>query len=203
MGAPEATMTSPIGTNKIRSVKPHRRDAFTLVELILVMATLATALAFAAPRLSNFFRGRTLDSEGRRFLALTRYGQSRAVSEGVPMILWIDRDKGTYGLRAQDGYNFGQTKSGMRTQEINMLGSGKPVEFKLADKLKFDLDQRSQKQNQLATIRFTPDGSIDEESLLTVVIRQDDNEWIMVAQSENLLNYEIRNQTNTLQTIRR
>lgn len=203
MGAPEATMTSLTGTSKIRSVSSHRQDAFTLVELILVMATLATALAFAAPRLANFFRGRSLDSEARRFLALTRYGQSRAVSEGVPMILWIDQSEGTYGLRAQDGYNFGQTRSGMRGQENDTSGSGKTVEFKLADKLEFDLDQRGQKQNQMATIRFTPDGSIDEESLLTVVIRQDDNEWLMVAQSDTRLNYEIRNQTNTLQTIRR
>src|SRR5207249_2115896 len=56
--------------------------AFTLIELILVMALLAIVLAVSAPALSTFFQGRTLDSEVRRFLSLTRYGQSRAVSEG-------------------------------------------------------------------------------------------------------------------------
>ena len=32
-------------------------------------------------------------------------GTKRAVSDGSPMILWIDRTDGTYGLRSQDGYS--------------------------------------------------------------------------------------------------
>ena len=36
------------------------------------------------------FRGRNLDNEARQFLSLTRYGQSRAISEGVPVELWIN-----------------------------------------------------------------------------------------------------------------
>src|SRR5437867_13133540 len=82
-----------------------RRDGFTLIELILVMALLAIVMAFSAPALTSFFRGRTLDSEARRFMALTRYGQSRAISEGVPMMLWIDTRRGTYGLQEEPGYN--------------------------------------------------------------------------------------------------
>src|SRR6184192_239420 len=65
-------------------------SAFTLIELILVMTILTIAISVTAPALANFFRGRSLDSEARRLLALTRQGQSRAVSEGLPMELWID-----------------------------------------------------------------------------------------------------------------
>src|SRR5512143_2179039 len=64
--------------------------AFTLIELILVMALLTIVISLTAPKLSRFFHGRTLDSEARRLLALTRSGQSRAVSEGLPMDLWVD-----------------------------------------------------------------------------------------------------------------
>src|SRR4030095_8279057 len=53
------------------------------------------------PSAVRFFRGRTLDSEANRLLALTRYAQSRAVSEGIPMILWIDEDQRRYGLPAE------------------------------------------------------------------------------------------------------
>src|SRR5437773_775638 len=62
-----------IGHSKRSSViiNSHRR-AFTLVELILVMALLGIVLAVSAPSLSNFFHGRTLDSEARRLMALTR-----------------------------------------------------------------------------------------------------------------------------------
>ena len=54
-------------------------SAFTLIELILVMAILTMAVSVTAPTLANFFRGRTLDAEARRLLAMTRGGQNRAV----------------------------------------------------------------------------------------------------------------------------
>jgi type II secretion system protein H len=77
--------------------------AFTLIELILVMTILLVVMAVAFPSLRGFFRGRNLDSEARRILALTRYGQSRAVAEGVPVVLWIDSKQRTYGLEAAAG----------------------------------------------------------------------------------------------------
>ena len=66
------------------------RGAFTLIELVVVMVLLGIAAALVAPHMASFFRGRVLNSEARRLLALTHYGQSRAVAEGVPVLLWID-----------------------------------------------------------------------------------------------------------------
>src|SRR3954465_13754828 len=82
----------------------HESGAFTLIELILVMTILTIAISVTAPALANFFRGRSLDSEARRLLALTRQGQSRAISEGVPMQLWVDAAHGGYGLEAEPSY---------------------------------------------------------------------------------------------------
>src|SRR6266436_3541221 len=76
-------------------------SAFTLIELILVMAILTIAVSITAPTLGHFFSGRALDSEARRLLALTHNGQSRAVSEGFPMELWVDARERTYGLEAE------------------------------------------------------------------------------------------------------
>src|SRR3974390_2908230 len=80
--------------------KPVCFCAFTLIELILVMAVLTIAASITAPALANFFRGRTLDSEARRLLALTRHGQSRAVSARLPMELWFDTAHSPFGLEA-------------------------------------------------------------------------------------------------------
>src|SRR5262245_2484037 len=91
--------------------RSSRAQAFTLIELILVMALLAVGLAVSAPALSKFFKGRTLDSEARRFVSLTRYGQSRAVSEGVPTMLWIDPKERTYGLQEEATYTDFDTKA--------------------------------------------------------------------------------------------
>src|SRR5437016_14129570 len=99
MAAQEMKMTLRTGK---RGVEMRvGKAAFTLIELILVMAMLLIVLAVAAPSLSKFFRGRTLDSEARRFVSLTRYGQSRAVSDGVPSGFWIDPNQGSHGLEQE------------------------------------------------------------------------------------------------------
>src|SRR5438045_1985721 len=79
-------------------VVQKRRGAFTLIEMILIMALLVIAISFLTPKLSGFFRGRTLDSEARQLMALMHNGQSRAVSRGVPMVLWFDSKAESYGL---------------------------------------------------------------------------------------------------------
>src|SRR5580765_4940142 len=74
---------------------------FTLIELIFVLALLAISALFVASSMGSFFRGRALNFEARRLLSLTHYAQSRAVSEGVPVILWINPADSTYGLTIQ------------------------------------------------------------------------------------------------------
>ena len=73
-------------------------SAFTLVELLLVLALLVVITSLVAPAMSNFIRARAVDSEARRLFALMHAGQSRAVSEGLPMMLWVDEKQGAYGL---------------------------------------------------------------------------------------------------------
>src|SRR6266498_813976 len=108
MDALEGTMTSPTGN---KNVDPRAADGFTLIELMLVLTLLLIVIGVAFPSLQHFFRGRNLDLEARRFLSLTRYGQSRAVSEGVPMVLWIDTRRRAYGLQQQAGYTDGDSNA--------------------------------------------------------------------------------------------
>src|SRR6476660_1562259 len=93
---------------------------FTLIELILVMTVLTIAVSLTAPALANFFRGRSLDSEARKLLALTRFGQSRAVSEGIPMELWLDATRGAYGLEAEPSYETTDPKAQEFTVDSDM-----------------------------------------------------------------------------------
>jgi Tfp pilus assembly protein FimT len=83
-----------------------RSKPFTLLELIVVMVLLTSAMAMLAPSLGGFFRGRRLDDEARRLWALTRYAQELAISSAVPVAVWVDAAKGRCGLEAEPGYGY-------------------------------------------------------------------------------------------------
>jgi Tfp pilus assembly protein FimT len=175
-----------------RSTAPGPR-AFTLIELVLVMALLIVVLAIAFPSLSNFFRARNLDLEARRFVSLARYGQSRAVSEGVPAILWIDAKRRTYGLELQPGYTTEDAKA---------------VEFDVDETLQVEVQTSTiVSRNAVAAqqtlpglgkvpmIRFLPTGFIAETSPDAVIFRQGSDDAIWITQNANASSYEI--QTNS------
>lgn len=130
-----------------------RRRGFTLIELILVLALLVIITSIAAPAMSKFIRGRALDSEARRMLALMHAAQSRAVSEGMPMMLWVDEKNGAYGFEAETSGQNGDPKAEElmldSTLQIALQNSttGTQVTFK-----------------NLPAIRFLADGTVDENS---------------------------------------
>jgi len=156
---------------------PARREGFTLIELIAVMAVLATVLALAAPTLSGFIRGRALQEEARRFLALSRYGRSQAVSCSVPMELWIDPESGDYGLSPVAGYE---------------LEDDKPIEWSLKDGLSFEMDPQAVRSEGRAAIVFQPDGSIAPDSLDRLTIRRGEEEAFEIRQAADGLGYIIQ-----------
>lgn len=163
----------------------RQRAAFTLIELILVLALLAIVTSLVAPSLSRFFRGRTINSEARQLLSLTHAGQSRAVSDGFPVLLWIDSQQGQYGLQLE-----GTSQNG-KSDEVDP----KAEEFALGDSLKLDApDAATTTLNgrSVVAIRFLPDGSADETSpkALRLTSAQGDVLWLM--ESTNRLSYEIR-----------
>ena len=131
--------------------------AFTLIELILVLALLVIITSLAAPAMASFIRGRALDSEARRLFALIHAAQSRAVSEGMPMVLWVDEKQGNYGLQAETTGQTGDPKSETMTVDSTLQiavlnsGLGTPTTFK-----------------SLPAIRFLADGTIDENSPQTL-----------------------------------
>jgi type II secretory pathway pseudopilin PulG len=180
-------------------------SGFTLIELILVMSLLIIAVGLSFPALQDFFRGRGLDSEARRFLSLVRYGQSRAVSEGIPMLLWIDPREGTYGLQAEAGY---------------LDVDNKAVEFELDENLRVEVSAPAMNSNSnqrmgmgsfqragtagtaartgrasLSALRFSTDGSLVETSPEFVQFQQNrpgQQSALWIVQTPNRLSYEIR-----------
>jgi type II secretion system protein H len=211
MAAKALRMTSGIGrrrrSNHVRTGRTNffrggRQDArrhagFTLIELILVMTLLAMVFSLAAPSLSRFFRSRSVDSEARRFLSLTRAAQSRAVTEGVPMILWLETKQRTYGLNADRSFLEEDPKAEQfsldATIELDARFSADAINAAQSSQFKSD----RMNEGSLYVLRFTPDGFIALSSPETVIFRQKDNAEMWVTQSRNRLNYEIQTRAVT------
>src|SRR5579859_939351 len=141
--------------------------AFTMIELILVMAIVVVAVSITAPKMANFFRGRTLDSEARRLLALTHSGQSRAISEGIPTRLQFDIPNHTYRLQQDPGWSERDPKalefSCDQDLQIEVVQANNPRRVASRNRLPDAMQSKANPQN-LPEIRFLPDGSIDDTS---------------------------------------
>ncbi len=196
---PESAGVSLAGdslSRRIEALEPAgrwARKAFTLIELILVMTLLVIAVSITAPALSRSFRARTLDSELRRLLALTRLGQSRAVSEGVPMELWIDSAQKKFGLEAEPAFEANDGKAvelmiepQMQIEALNTVGSGNATKTAASAK---------SNHSSLPRIRFLPDGSIEQTSPQSIRLTGADNSSKLLTISRNRMAYEIGGQT--------
>lgn len=153
-----------------------RPAGFTLVELILVMALLATVMAFVAPVLSRSLRGRELEQEAARFVALTEYARDEAVSRGVPMVVWLQPAAGRLGLAPKSGWTGNESRD---------------REFEVNPNVHFEVASARAGGDVLEVAEFAPDGApaTSNAALLRVIDRFDD--VLTVAQTSDGWGYEI------------
>ena len=193
--SPQSNLASDSRRALFRRPRRGGGRAFTLIELIFVLALLAICAVFVAAAMGGFFRGRMLNFEARRLLSLTNYGHSRAVAEGVPVILWFSPKDSTYGLTVQSSYNDpeGDTRARTYTVEPSLtletpVGEVAPISEQDDEKLGLT--------EGLAFIRFNPDGFLDESSVSKIIIRQGTEAALQLVPTANRLAYEILPATN-------
>jgi len=146
----------------------NKANAFTLIELILVMALLTTLAALVAPQLMNSSRGRELNNQAMALLAATEYARTEAISRGMPVTLWVEEER--FGVRV---------KSGDEERSIR--------EWALVSDVQFE-EPPDESEKGVAT--FQPDGTLDIESVgqLTLVYR--DGAKIAVVKNANAYRIE-------------
>ena len=132
-----------------------QKRRFTLIELILVMAALATVMAITAPSLARFFRGRSIAEEARRLTSLVRYARSQAISRSEPMEVWIEPVAGSYGLRAMHGHEDDDERV---------------TQFGLAEHVGVESESRSADPESGIRIVYWPDGMADPDSAESLVL---------------------------------
>lgn len=76
--------------------------AFTLIELVLVLAMLAMLMALAAPSLRGWGQGAKLRNGSDQLLTATRWARAQAISTAVVHRLETDPNGTTFRVVAQD-----------------------------------------------------------------------------------------------------
>jgi type II secretion system protein H len=175
-----------IGTSK------DNRSAFTLIELILVMTIMVVVVGLVFPSLKGFFHAHNLDNDARQFLALTRYGQSRAIAEGLPVELWINPRLEQYGLQALSGYSESQTNSSVYSLDQTVQIFASQPSTQLTRSNLWTSTASTVSTAGLMKIRFQPDGFISDNSPENIYLRQPDvGGQIWIAENPTHRHYEI------------
>lgn len=171
-----------------------KADGFTLIELVLILALLVVITSLTAPAMARFIRGRALDTEARRMVALMHAAQSRAVSEGAPMMFWVDAKGGRYGLCSEaSGQTSGQRLSAAPGQNGDPKAETLTVDATLAVAV-VKLSTGAQIEfNGLPAIRFLADGTVDESSPQTLKLADSDGFSRQLVETRLRTGYEITN----------
>ena len=162
-------------------VTASSRSAFTLIELVIVMAILVVLLAIVAPSISATMRGRVLDEQGARLLALTEYSRDEATSQGVPVVVWVDPDTKRFGADVKTGY----ADPALHAKEYTL-----PADFS------FDPVAGAQASKTgghgFDVAEFEPDGTMDTASVAAVrIVNRQRTNGISIAQTRDGYGYEI------------
>jgi type II secretion system protein H len=76
---------------------------FTLLELVLVLAIMAVVLGAVAPMLGGFVNGRKADNTAARFVAVTHWARSQAITDATTYRVVLDTAQGEWTVAKFDG----------------------------------------------------------------------------------------------------
>jgi type II secretion system protein H len=119
-------------------------SAFTLVELIIVLALLAVVAAISMPSMGRSMRERNLKDEAARFLAATEYARNEAASQGVPMTVWIDPKMQRFGVEPKSGYEGDESRAKL---------------FAVNEDVHFEVERAATRNGVIDVAEFSPEGA--------------------------------------------
>ena len=120
------------------------------------------------------------------------------------MDLWVDADKGEFGLEAEPSFETSDSKavefaldSGLKIEVVNRMVTAPTLTMNRSRQVSTASTPRAVlARANLPAIRFLPDGSLSETSPQKLHLTSGDGGSVWLAQSRDGLNYEIRSTDN-------
>jgi prepilin-type N-terminal cleavage/methylation domain-containing protein len=139
----------------LQSERRHRDDAFTLLEILAVVAIFALIAGLAMPNFSAL-QSRNLKQQAERLVAQLELARQRSIVTGVPHRLYIDIDGSAYRIEwlasekmvARDGddmpsggtNDLGGTNANLTGQDLAALLPGEAPTFEVNERAPIDLN---------------------------------------------------------------
>jgi general secretion pathway protein H len=152
----------------------RRSRGFTLIEVLVVLALMATAFALVAGAVTSALPGQQLRDATNRLAAEMRATRARAVATGVDQSFVIDTQARTWRSGASDA--LGEPAGAVRGTKPGASADGVRRQGELDDALALGATVAREEQPGpgLAAIRFFADGSSTGGR---VVVRRGDAAW--------------------------
>ena len=141
------------------------------------MTLMVTILGLSAPALSRSFKGRVVKQEAARVLATTEYAREAAISQGIPMVVWIDVHNGRFGTQPKSGYEGDLS----RQKELSLDPT---IHFAMEE------DKGAQDGRTIA-MEFDPDGTPDPSNISSLQLADQHEESATLALSGDGWGYEL------------
>ncbi|HEX4263409.1 MAG TPA: prepilin-type N-terminal cleavage/methylation domain-containing protein [Verrucomicrobiae bacterium] len=138
---------------------PSLTSAFTLIEIMIVVAIMAIILAAGIPSLYGFFHKGGLRKTTNDIVETCQSARASAILNGSPTeLIFHPRDGTCETVSASGGYGSWAHSAKIENCSIEML----------------DVNLQECKEFDTVKVRFFPNGTCDE---MTLVLRSDNNEW--------------------------
>ena len=158
---------------------PHLARAFTLVEILVVVAIIGVVMAISIPSLYRQLHADSLSGAVDAVLEACRTARGRAILEGVPMELVIRPLDRTMQVGAAMGNVGASPAGGAEAGTQTSAPAAAPSEAmsgRISDRIAIeilDVNFIEYKEEDAARVRFYPNGTSDE---FTIVLRKD-GDW--------------------------
>jgi prepilin-type N-terminal cleavage/methylation domain-containing protein len=159
------------------------RAGFTIIEIMVVVAIMGVMMLMSAPVVYRVFKKEPMNKAVRDILEVCSNARAQAILDGKVTELWIYPKDKRFSIAGAGPATPSPEEEFLDPEEKKARAASDKsgLVAQLSDRVEFemvDVNLTEYKDQELAKVRFNPNGTCDE---MTVVLRSDRGEWLKIS----------------------